>query len=138
MKIYIFYDGINYRIKQSKKVKYLIEKVIREENKIPGDLNFIITNDRKLRKINVEFLNNNYFTDVIAFNNSKNDIVSGEVYISKDTVKKNAFNYEVSLRSEIVRVIVHGTLHLCGYEDNTERKKNAMRKLEDKWIIEVA
>ena len=134
MKVNIFYDGIDYKIKQSKKLKHLIGKVIREAGKIPGDLNFIITNDRKLRKINVEFLKRNYFTDVISFNNSENKIVNGEVYISKETVKRNALNYKVSLNSEMLRVMIHGTLHLCGYDDNTERKRNNMIKLEDKWI----
>jgi rRNA maturation RNase YbeY len=137
LKIRIFYDRINYRIKKSNEVKCLIEKVIRKENKIPGDLNFIVTNDKIVRKMNVEYLGHNYFTDVIAFNYSENDILNGEVYISIDTVKRNAFKYKVKFYSEIIRVMIHGTLHLCGLDDNSEEEKNIMRELEDKWIKEI-
>ena len=137
LKIKFFYDRINYRIKRSKEVRNLIEKVIRKTNKIPGDLNFIITNDKIVRKLNIEYLDHDYFTDVIAFDYSENVILNGEVYISKDTVKKNAVKYKVSLNSEIIRVIIHGTLHLCGIDDKSSEEKNIMRELEDKWIKEI-
>ena len=137
LKIKFFYDRINYRIKRSKEVRNLIEKVIRKANKIPGDLNFIITNDKIVRKLNIEYLDHDYFTDVIAFDYSENVILNGEVYISIDTVKKNAVKYKVSLNSEIIRVIIHGTLHLCGIDDKSREEKNIMRELEDKWIKEI-
>ena len=137
LKIKFFYDRINYRIKRSKEVRNLIEKVIRKANKIPGDLNFIITNDKIVRKLNIEYLDHDYFTDVIAFDYSENVVLNGEVYISIDTVKKNAVKYKVSLNSEIIRVIIHGTLHLCGIDDKSSEEKNIMRELEDKWIKEI-
>ncbi len=134
MNIEIFYDGISYRLRSKKKVIKIVEKVIRSEHKVPGDLNFIITNDSNLLEINKEFLNHNYFTDVIAFGNNVHNIVGGEVYISLDTVRRNSANYKVSLSEELLRVIIHGTLHLCGYEDDDKRKKDIMHSLEDKWI----
>ena len=137
LKIKFFYDRINYRIKRSKEVRNLIEKVIRKGNKVPGDLNFIITNDKIVRKLNIEYLDHDYFTDVIAFDYSENVVLNGEVYISIDTVKKNAVKYKVSLNSEIIRVIIHGTLHLCGIDDKSSEEKNIMRELEDKWIKEI-
>ena len=137
LKIKFFYDRINYRIKRSKEVRNLIEKVIRKANKVPGDLNFIITNDKIVRKLNIEYLDHNYFTDVIAFDYSENVVLNGEVYISIDTVKKNAVKYKVSLNSEIIRVIIHGTLHLCGIDDKSSEEKNIMRELEDKWIKKI-
>jgi len=137
LKIKFFYDRINYRITRSKEVRNLIEKVIRKANKIPGDLNFIITNDKIVRKLNIEYLDHDYFTDVIAFDYSENVVLNGEVYISIDTVKKNAVKYKVSLNSEIIRVIIHGTLHLCGIDDKSSEEKNIMRELEDKWIKEI-
>jgi probable rRNA maturation factor len=137
LKIRIFYDAINYRIKRSKEIKNLVEKVIRKENRIPGDLNFIMTNDKVIKKLNVEYLRHNYFTDVIAFNYSENEILNGEVFMSIDTVKRNAIKYKVSLYTEVVRVIIHGTLHLCGLDDKTKEERNIMRELEDKWIKEI-
>ena len=128
---------MDYRLKNSKECLKLIEKVIRSEKKLPGDLSFIITTDDKLIEINREFLDHDYFTDVIAFNNNDKEIVNGEIYISLDTVRKNAHNYKVSLRNEMVRVMIHGILHLCGYTDNNIKEKETMKFKEDKWIGEI-
>jgi rRNA maturation RNase YbeY len=106
-----------------------------EEKFIPGDLNFVITNDERLKEINIEFLKHNYFTDVIAFNYSENNRINGEIYVSLETVKRNAVVYKVSLRMELLRVMIHGTLHLCGYNDKTENERNVMKLIEDRWII---
>lgn len=135
MSIQIFYDRIDFRVKGWRKVKKLVEKVISEVDKVSGDLNFIITDDNSLKKINIEFLQHNYFTDVISFNYSSEGKISGEVYISLDTVKINAINYNVSLDRELVRVIVHGVLHLCGYEDKYSKEKLEMKKKEEYWLF---
>jgi probable rRNA maturation factor len=134
LSIVIFYDNIKYRLKQSRKKTKIIEKVIMMESKIPGDLYFIITNDKTLLKINREFLKRNSLTDVIAFDYGEGKTVKGEIYISKETVKRNAYNYKVSLDEEMLRVMIHGTLHICGYNDKNNGEKNVMRKKEDEWI----
>ncbi len=136
MKIRIFYDDIGFRLRGWRNAVKVLKEVIRKENKIPGDLNFIITGDENIKIINSEFLKHNYFTDVIAFDYGFENIVSGEIYISFDTVKRNAINYNVSLREEIFRVMVHGLLHLCGYNDDNAEGKESMRKIEDIWISE--
>jgi probable rRNA maturation factor len=132
--IKLFYDNTEYILRGSKKALNLIREVIGKENRISGDLNFIITGDENIKEINREFLNHDYYTDVIAFGYNEGKTVSGEIYISIDTVKKNSNNYKVSLRSELIRVMVHGTLHLCGYEDRNIEERKIMKNWEDHWI----
>jgi probable rRNA maturation factor len=134
LSIKIFYDDIDFRLRGWKEVRKIIEKVISNEGKFSGDLNFIISNDESIRNINNVFLKHDYFTDVITFNYNEGEILNGEVYISIDTVKCNSNNYKVSLKNELVRVIIHGTLHLCGYDDKTSDEKALMRTLENKWL----
>ena len=132
--IRLFYDNTGYRLRGSRKALNLIEKVIREEKRISGDLNFIFTNKYRVREINIEFLKHDYFTDVIAFGYSDGNIIEGEIYLSIETIKKNSVNYKVSLKNEVIRVMIHGALHLCGYDDKTEEERIIMREKEDYWI----
>jgi rRNA maturation RNase YbeY len=126
LNIKFFYDRIKFRVRSSEEIKRFLVKVITEERKIPGDLNFIFTDDDMLLGINKEFLKHNYITDVIAFDNGDRNIVSGEVYLNIDAIRRNARLYHVKLREEILRVLIHGTLHLCGYLDMEDKEKEEM------------
>ena len=133
-KVKIFYDNTPYKFRGWRKVKKLVDEIVKSEGKISGEINFIITSDNYLRTLNNEFLQHDYFTDVISFDYSSGDNIAGEIYISEDTVRRNSTEYNVAFDTEMLRVMIHGVLHLVGYDDKTANQKQEMRRLEDKWL----
>jgi probable rRNA maturation factor len=134
LSIKIYYDNVKYRLGKTEKVIETINEVIKSEKKLNGDLNFIFTDDKKIKSMNIEFLKHNFITDVIAFDYKEGHIIEGEIYIGIEQVKRNTINYKVSLKEEVLRVMIHGTLHLCGYEDKTDNEKLFMRLKEEYWM----
>ena len=129
--ICFFKENVKFRFLKSTQIRNWIKRVIRIEGKVTGEINVIFCSDSYLLDLNRKFLNHNYFTDIITFNNSIEKFIGGEIYISIDRVKENAVNLEISFQIELSRVIIHGVLHLLGYSDTTNTQKNVMRLKED-------
>jgi len=136
LSIKIYYDQIKYRIHKTAEIKRFLEKVITDENKTPGDLVFILTNDETLVEINRSFLKHDYFTDVITFDYSAERKVDGEIYMSIDTIRRNALSYKSGIKEELFRVMIHGILHLCGYRDERKKDRKEMFNRQEKKLRE--
>ena len=118
------------------KLKKFIEAIFRKEKKELQSLSYIFCTDNKLLEINRQFLNHDYYTDIITFELSdKKDLVEGEVYISLDRVRENALMLGEPLYKELHRVIFHGVLHLCGYKDKNKEEKEEIRGKEEFFLL---
>lgn len=117
--------------KNKKAISQWIIETIEKEKKECGQIAYIFCSDNYLLDLNQRFLNHNTYTDIITFDYSEGKTLNGEIYISIDRVKENAQKFEVDFENELLRVIIHGALHLAGYKDKTKEQKEKMRKKED-------
>ncbi len=108
--------------------------VVEKEGKKLGVVNYIFCSDEFLVEVNIEFLKRDYFTDVISFDYTEGDVISGDIMISLDRVAENAKNLGVDYLDELKRIMVHGMLHLIGYDDGTAETKARMSELEDVYL----
>ena len=111
-----------------------ISSVILSENKKEGEINYVFCDDDYLHKLNVEYLNHDTLTDIISFDYSVGNELSGDIFISVERVKENAGDFKVSFEEELKRVMVHGVLHYCGYKDKSESEEVIMRNKEEEKI----
>lgn len=117
-----------------KDLKEAVKNLVLNEGKVLKDLSLVFTDDDYLLEVNKQYLNHDYFTDVITFDYSSFPEVSGDVMISLDRVKDNAQSLNQSFELEFYRVVFHGVLHLCGYKDKSEADVKEMRAREDFYI----
>lgn len=111
-----------------------IHKVISNEGFETGEINFIFCDDDYLLNLNVAFLDHDTLTDIISFDYTMGNLISGDVYISIPRVMENASIFNTSFQNELHRVIIHGILHYCGYKDKSEDEKLIMRSKEDEYL----
>ncbi|MFT7085611.1 MAG: rRNA maturation RNase YbeY [Vicingaceae bacterium] len=111
-----------------------VNNSVDSENKQLGIVNCILCSDQYLLEINKTYLNHDTFTDIVTFNYVENDIISGDLFISLDRVKDNAVTFSVDYLHELRRVIIHGVLHLIGYNDKTLREAEEIRAKEDFYL----
>ena len=127
----IFYDHPTPPIIENN-LKSLCREVLISEGFEKYSLSIIFVDDEKLKKMKKKYFNQDLYTDVIAFNLSDDKSkLDGEIYISFDAIKINSELYKTNINNELQRIVVHGILHLMGYEDNTKDKKEEMTKTED-------
>ncbi|WP_245915682.1 rRNA maturation RNase YbeY [Mangrovibacterium marinum] len=119
---------------EKRKLKSWIKTVITSENQKPGAINYIFCSDEYLLKVNQEYLDHDYFTDIITFDYVENGIISGDIFISVDRVAENATQFGVSFDEELRRILVHGVLHLLGYPDKKADEKKLMTAKEDFYL----
>lgn len=113
------------------KLEVWFNKVAESHNRKIGNINYLFCDDKEILRVNREFLNHDYYTDIITFDYSNKNRISGDIFISLETVKSNAEDLKVSYDSEILRVIIHGLLHLCGIGDKGPREREIMEKCEN-------
>lgn len=111
-----------------------LDNVTQLENKKLGELTLIFTSDDYLLEVNKQYLEHDYYTDIITFDYCEDDYVSGDLFISIDRVKENAQTNNTTFQNELNRVIVHGVLHLCGYNDKSEVDEQLMRQKENQML----
>jgi probable rRNA maturation factor len=114
-----------------------LNSLIKNELKKCGEISVIFCSDEYLLQMNKEYLNHDYYTDIITFDYVEGDVISGDLFISFDRLKENAKQFEVGLLKELFRVVFHGTLHLVGYKDKTEEDQKMMKLKEDYYLSEV-
>jgi len=124
-----------FRLKNPSKTSSWIKKTIKSEGATLISLNYIFCTDEYLREMNIRFLNHKTYTDIITFNyNPSETEIEGEIYISIDRVHENAEIFNIDFPTELNRVIIHGVLHLLGYNDKNKSQKKAMREKEDSYL----
>ena len=125
----------NCSLKKRTILKQWITTIVENNKKEVGEISYIFCSDEQLLEINKEFLNHDYYTDIITFDYSEADVISGDLFISIERIKDNAKTLKTSYQEELHRVIIHGVLHLLGYKDKTEVESENMRKLEDECLL---
>ena len=133
MPIRFFSQNIRFSPAKKSSVRKLLLSVIRKEKRNSGEINFIFCNDAFLYALNKKFLKHTTLTDIITFQYpSKN--LSGEIFISIPRVKENAKKFKTDFENELCRVMIHGVLHLCGYNDKKRNERKKMRRKEDYYL----
>lgn len=133
-KVYFFFQA-PVSLQNRVKLKKFIESIFKKEKKKIQALNYVFCTDEELLEINRQYLNHDYYTDIVSFELSKKDEpAEGDIYISIDRIRDNALSLGEPLYKELHRVIFHGALHLCGYKDKTRSQSLEMRNKEEEYL----
>lgn len=123
---------------RKRELEVIAEKILKDNNLLAGKIDIILTTDKRLQIINQKFLNHTDYTDIITFRDQGKESVKGEIYISIERVKVNSMKYsETRFENELYRVLIHGMLHLAGYNDLKMHEKKQMTQMEDYYLNEL-
>lgn len=129
-----FTEDVVFKFKNKRLNNKWLTLVAESEVKRIGDISIIFCSDPYILDINIRYLHHDYFTDIITFDYTEGDRLSGDLFISLDTVRANADEYGSDFETELNRVMVHGVLHLIGYDDHSSADKKLMREKEDYYL----
>ena len=124
-------QDIKFVLKEKRKVSKWINDVIKLHQKKLGNVSYIFCSNQYILELNQQYLSHNYFTDIITFDYCYDNKVEGDIFISIDTVLDNSHRFKTNYNDELLRVIIHGVLHLVGFSDKTPKQQKQMRVLED-------
>ena len=131
-----FSEEIDFKLPFPLKTSKWIKTISKSEGYDLGDLNYIFCSDEYLLEINKQYLDHDYYTDIITFDNSEEEgKIEGDIYVSVDRVKENAEDFAVDFETEMRRVLIHGLLHLMDYTDTSDELKTQMRAKEDECLL---
>lgn len=125
-------EGVKLPSMKRRKITNWIKTVADSYGKKTGDIAFIFCSDEKILEVNNQYLQHDYYTDIITFDYSEEDVISGDIFISTDTVKSNAGQFGTGYNTELNRIIIHGILHLCGINDKAPGEREHMTECENK------
>ena len=124
-------EKTDFNLEQKLQHKRWIKQWIESEKAVCGNLSFVFTSNKQIKLINQQYLNHNYYTDVITFDYTEGDHISGDIFISIEEVYNNAKRYNTETEEELRRVMVHGVNHLLGYGDENDEERITMRQMEN-------
>lgn len=137
MSVYFHNEDNSYVLPAKRKVKSWLKNSIEHQKMSIGTINVVFCSDQHLLGINIEYLNHDYYTDIITFNYCEAKLISGDLFISIDRIKDNSKNNKLLFVNELHRVIIHGVLHLCGFNDKTKAEKKEIRQMEDYFLNKI-
>ena len=136
-KVHFFFEDTKVDLRNRVGLKKSIEEIFRKEAKRIKFINYIFCTDKKMLEINRQFLKHNFYTDIITFDLSEGKDIQAEIYISIDRIRENAKAFKCPFKKELFRVLIHGALHLCGYDDKHKKETMIMRQKEDYYLGQI-
>ncbi len=130
----LFFENNLVKLKNKKKLRSWINSCVEDHEYVIVCMNFVFCTKKEIKSLNKKYLKKDNLTDVIAFNYENKKNIFADIYMCYDVIKENSETYSTKIKEEIHRVMIHGTLHLCGFKDQKTKEKNNMKKIENVYL----